>query len=58
MTAQIIEFPSKPDDTPDCRNCVKARFGSTTFCTMFNESVLDEQAAAADCGEYTTEEIP
>lgn len=60
MSAEIIQFPrvAKPDDADarDCRNCVNARFGSLTFCTVVGESILNEESAARECEAYEQEQ--
>lgn len=61
MTAVIIPFPKRPpqivteDDAVDCRNCVHARFGVLTHCTLVGESIVDESQAASECDAFEKE---
>lgn len=64
MTAQIIAFPSKAKPEPsedeqaiDCRNCIHARFGALTHCTLVGESIIDEIRTASECDAFEKEEL-
>lgn len=61
MSAQIIEFPRRvvadePSEARDCRNCVNARHGTLTHCTLVGEDILNEEAVARECEAYEPEE--
>lgn len=61
MSAEIIQFPSRPaqpvddDDAIDCRNCIHARFGVLTHCTLVGESIVDEVRTASECEAFQKE---
>ena len=69
VSAKIIPFPTPEQidaedvgaclaaaDERDCRNCVNARFGSLTYCTLVKENILDEKETARDCEAYEYDE--
>lgn len=61
MSAQIIQFPQRvvadvDDQARDCRNCVNARFGALTHCTLLHEDILNEVETASECEMFEKEE--
>lgn len=61
-TAQIIQFPDRrpkvttDEQAVDCRNCIHARFGALTHCTIVGEDIIDEANVAPMCESYEPEE--
>lgn len=52
MSAVVLQFPVK-DDKPNCWDCVHhASSPSQSLCTYFDEVLLDEAEAAADCPKF------
>lgn len=63
MSATIIPFPTPSQvdggpsaDARDCRNCVNARFGTLTHCTIVGEDILDEVQTARECEAWELDE--
>jgi len=49
--AEVIPLRPAPR-TPSCLICVKSAIGAVTFCSVFDELIVDETAAAVDCPAY------
>ena len=49
-SANVLSLPVV-QQTASCYDCAHARMGSLTFCTVVNESILDE-TTAQQCPDF------